>query len=403
MSNEKNKKKTEITGWIIIGIIFVIIISAIIAGKFFRNEEKLKTAFRNGRLISVVFFGVGDDKLIKGATVCIYNPKTNKIANISIPVKTYTYFGKSVSNTIEESLIKNNSYDNLKTAVEKLLNIKNIDYYVFINKNNFVKFVDMIGGVEIFSSGIANVEKKVNIPEGLILLDGDKSFEYLSYFSDNKHESIYEQLKRTQIFFNGLYSLKDNFLDCFNDHIVTNYLYKLFITNMTKNDFLIFYNEIKKVYKTQKKDFSVGSENVILYCDKKTNIPKYDFILFPKKNGDWIKSEVKEAISNINKNIKIDDSNKIAIEIQNGTEIVGLGIRTRKYLETFGFNILDVNNADHNSYKNTVIVIRNSEQKALKLADLIRCKKIIKSDAPNEKKFDVTLILGKDFDGNVVK
>jgi polyisoprenyl-teichoic acid--peptidoglycan teichoic acid transferase len=402
MATTAEKKKGDFAGWIVIGIILAIIISAIIAAKFFRTEEKLKVSFRNGKIISFVIAGYNDDsKLIKGTLVALFNPTTNRVAIVSIPVKTYTDFGKKNFYTVEEALIKKINYEDFKIAIEKLINHK-IDYYIFIEKNNFIKFVDMISGVEVFSPKIKNIEKKIDIPEGITLLDGDKSIEYLSYEVDNKQESTYDHLKRVQNVFRGMLTLKSDFLEDFNEPFILNYLSKTLNTNMTKNDVLIFYNEIKKRYSKNITDFSKGSENIILYCDKKT-IPNYDYILMPKKSGEWVKGEVKESLANLRTKIKIDESGQIFIEIQNGTDIVGLGIRTKKYLETFGFDISDVGNAENNSYPNTIVIIRNSEQKSLKLADLVKCKKVIKGEPYQDKKIDATLILGKDFDGRVVK
>ena len=60
-------------------------------------------------------------------------------------------------------------------------------------------------------------------------------------------------------------------------------------------------------------------------------------------------------------------------------------------------------NAESENYQNTLVIIRRNEQKAIKFADLIQCKKVIKAEEDYNKKVDLTLILGKDFDGQVVK
>ncbi|HPO50815.1 MAG TPA: LytR C-terminal domain-containing protein, partial [Spirochaetota bacterium] len=168
------------------------------------------------------------------------------------------------------------------------------------------------------------------------------------------------------------------------------------------SDFLIIYNEIKKRFKEKKSDFSIGSENIIVYCDKK-NIEGYDYILQPKKSGAWVKGEVSEIINNISKKLVENSDNKIVIEILNGTEIVGFALRAKKYLETFGIDVLEIGNAEIDNYQNTVIITRTTDQKATKFADLIKCRKIVRGDEIPNKKIDLTLILGKDFDGQVVK
>ena len=71
--------------------------------------------------------------------------------------------------------------------------------------------------------------------------------------------------------------------------------------------------------------------------------------------------------------------------------------------------MVEVSNADSENYQNTIIIIRDSEQKAKKLGELIRCKEIVKtvedtrSTKESNKKIDATLILGRDFDGRIVR
>jgi anionic cell wall polymer biosynthesis LytR-Cps2A-Psr (LCP) family protein len=396
------RKKGETTGWIIVGVIVLMIAGVVFAGRFFRSEEKLKSAFTNGRMISFVISGVNAQKKIKGCFAFFFNPKTNRVSIVSILPQTYIRFGKSNYLTIEDALIKKTGNDVFKDAISNLLGMP-IDYYAFIDKDNFMKLIDMIGGVEIYSDGIKNVDTNTNIPSGLTLLDGDKSIEYLSFSLPERLESRYEQLARNEKFIRGFLRLKDDFAEAFNEKIMLDYLYRLVNTDMSVNDMKIFYSEIRKRFENKISDFSKGSEGIILYCDRKENVPGYKFIYIPKKSGEWVKGELKESIGNIRKEFLPDNTTKIVVEIQNGTDIVGLGVRTKDYLSTYGFDILEVGNADNSKMQNTVVIVRNSEQKASKLAELIKCKRITKGDPYPDKKIDVTLVLGRDFDGKEVK
>jgi polyisoprenyl-teichoic acid--peptidoglycan teichoic acid transferase len=395
------KKKGELGGWIIIGTIVLMIAGVVFAGRFFKSEEKLKTQFNKGGLVSFVVSGVNDQKLVKGCCAFFFNSKTNRITMVSVLPKTYIKFGKNYS-TIEEALVRKTNYDVFKESVSNLLG-RQIDYYVFIEKENFMKLIDMIGGVEIYSDGIKNVDTDTNIPSGLTLLDGDKSIEYLSFNLPENLESRYEQLVRNEKYFSGFLKLKDDFMETFNEKIVLAYIYRLINTDMSENDMKILYGEIRKRFEKKITDYSKGSESLVLYCDKKEDVPGYKYIYIPKKSGDWVKGELKESIENLKKEFLPDDTNKISVEIQNGTEIVGLGVRTRDYLLTYGFDIFEVGNAENSKFQNTMVIVRNSEQKASKLADLIKCKRIVKGDPYPDKKIDVTLVLGKDFDGKEVK
>ena len=62
-----------------------------------------------------------------------------------------------------------------------------------------------------------------------------------------------------------------------------------------------------------------------------------------------------------------------------------------------------VGNTEREDYDNTVVVIQQSEHKARKLADLIHCDRIVTNEGFENDKIDVLLILGRDFDGKVVR
>ncbi len=401
MAVKVEKNKNELGGYLIILFIVLLIIGAILAGQLFKSEGKLQLTFKNGVVLSTVIAVYDSNKNVIGVSTLFFNPITNKVAVVSMLPKTLVSFGKSGFFTIEEAFNKKVNNEEFKNGIARLLGTK-IDYYIYIKKSDFVKLVDLIGGIEIYTTSIKDLEQNINIPSGLNLFDGDKTMEYISYVANDKIESGYDQLKRVQNFIRGVLKLKDDFLESYNQDIIKDYFYKNIITDIGEKDLIFLFEEIKRRFKNKITDFSRGSENIIVYCDRK-NLNENEYVLQPKKSGNWIKGELTEALNNLSKKITNDTDNKIVIEILNGTDIVGFALRTKKYLETFGFDILEMGNAESENYQNTLVIIRRNEQKAIKFADLIQCKKVIKAEEDYNKKVDLTLILGKDFDGQVVK
>ncbi len=397
------KNKGFALGWIVIGIIVLILISAILIGNFFRKVEKIEFFLKNGQRISFLVLAQNEHKQIKGAFVLIFQPTTNKCAIISILPKTYITGSDKDNFTLEEAFQKKITYEELLSGISNLIGI-DINYYFIVDKKNFIRIIDMIGGVEVYSEGIKKPELKVNIPSGLLLLDGDKACEYFSLIINKRdpYDYGYDQLKHIQNFMKGFLKLKNNFLEQFNKEIMSTYFYKSLITNMNEKEFIIFYKEIVNRFNKGIKDYSIGIVNMILFCDKK-ELGGYEFVYLPKNSGKWIKREVEDAIAEIKK-INVDNNiGHIVVEILNGTESVGLAGRTAEYLSTFGLDILNVENADSNDYENTVVISYGDEIKARKLADLIKCTKIITKEDIEDRKIDVTLIIGKDFDGKIVR
>ena len=400
------REKSSYSGWIILTIIIILIFSTIFIGRFFKSEEKIKLAFKNGQIVSFVTFVANQENIIKGCFVLLFHPKTNRTAVITILPKTYIHFGdKHGYYTIEEALTKNVSYEDFLEGISKLIGY-DINYYIFVEKSNLIKLIDIIGGVEIFSEGFKYPSLNVNIPEGKILLDGDKSLEYLSFTVDSEENYEYKQLKRISDYIQGLLTLKNNFFDGLSDKILVNYLYKNLKTNLSVSEFLIIYNELLEKNKEGIKDYSKGIKNIILYCDKKKIAGYDDYIYMPKKSGDWIKREVTEAIDILGEYNNAYDEKRMIMDVLNGTDISGLASRAQSYLLSYGFNITQVGNADSEDYENTVIIVYRNKQEVKKLAELINCKNVIYSDKIEEieeKNVDLTLILGKDFDGGLVR
>ena len=403
MAKNIDKNKGDVIALLLIVVVFLLIGGIFYASQFFKAEEKLKIALDNGQIISFCFANYNENREITKTLVLFYSANTNKVSIVSILPKTYISFNRNSSDymTIEEAFNKRVTNNEFKDAIGKFLGTK-IDYYVYMDNESFIKFIDILEGVEIQNRETINdAHQNVYISSGDVLFNGDKALEYASYIKDDKLESYYQHLNKIQDIVKGLLKVKENFLENFDEYGISNYLHKLITTNLSQEDIKIIYNGVRNRFENGITDFSKGIIEIIVYCDRK-NIEGNDYILQPKNSGNWVKGEIQDAVSNLKKEEEIDNS-KLVIEIKNGTNIVGLALRTKKHLESFGIKVTDVSNADSENYQNTMIIIRNSEQKSQKLGELIRCKQIIKLGETNNRKIDATLILGKDFDGRIVR
>jgi len=400
MSQLYTKFKGNLTGFLLIGIIIFIIFITIFLGVFFKSEEKIKVLFKNGDLLTVLVVGINNEKNINGAFVFFYQTSTNKCLSINILPKTLIKF-KDNHFTLEESLNKKVSYDQITKGVADLIGY-NINYYIFFDKNNLIKFIDMMEGIQIYTKKIKYPELSVNIPEGFVVLDGDKTIEYLSFIISDEQDAEYDQLKRIQNYIRGFLKIKKSFFEQLNKQIIVNYFYKTMITNFDPTELLIIYDELSGRLKKNISDYSFNLKTIIIYCDKKY-IEHNKFIYLPKKSGEWIKSETNEVLAFLKSEKEEKASgDKVVIEILNGTDILGLALRAKNYLSSYGVEILNVGNANTEDYENTVVIIHGSESKGKKIAELIKCERVV-IDEETDKKIDATIILGRDFDGKVVR
>jgi hypothetical protein len=98
-----------------------------------------------------------------------------------------------------------------------------------------------------------------------------------------------------------------------------------------------------------------------------------------------------------------DDTTLVTMEILNGTNQDGLAKRTTVLFESFGFDVITYRNADHDQYINSVVIDRKGViQRAERAAAVIQCERVY-TKIEEDAEVDVTLILGKDFDGRYCK
>ena len=99
------------------------------------------------------------------------------------------------------------------------------------------------------------------------------------------------------------------------------------------------------------------------------------------------------------------------LEIQNGTAVQGLAKNTAALLQSAGYDILTISNADRNDYDKTFIIDHiGNEEIAKNVGDFIRCTDIKTAEVKKDDSaleadtlVDFTIVLGKDFDGRYVR
>jgi hypothetical protein len=129
-------------------------------------------------------------------------------------------------------------------------------------------------------------------------------------------------------------------------------------------------------------------------------------LLFPHQEGELLKETVKQTLAAIASTEYVPaDSLTITVEVLNGTKTPGLATRAREVFQSYDLEVMAPNNADNDQYQNTVVLDRRGKlENAKKVADIIRCGRIYsKPDPQMDQAVDVTVILGKDFDGRYVK
>jgi len=136
-------------------------------------------------------------------------------------------------------------------------------------------------------------------------------------------------------------------------------------------------------------------------------------LLFPHYDGNLLRQTWGQTLASLaNTQAASTQPPSVRLQILNGTLVGGLAHRTAEIFQSFGYNVAAVGNADRQDYEKTVIIDHSGDLiQAQRVASVIRCSGVESepvSSAASQSggsglNYDVTIVLGKDFDGRYCK
>ena len=392
----KRSRKSDKSILLLAPIILVALVIIVYSIVQFRADN-FTNLLKDKKLIAILFL-ISDEDRLEFMDILLYHPGTKKGGLFYIPAN----IGSKIESLDRidriDVLYTQSDFQTIKKKVEQLTDLY-IPFYINISLINLVHLVDLVGGLELFISNPVNLDmngKKVLLPSGSILLDGDKIRDFLTY--EEKMEEEGEKIRRKQKFFQALFKkigdpATENFLmmgDSFQllkEYLKTNLGSRALQSYITEHSKLNLLSGIHRVLGSQRSVDDVEGE-----------------VLFPYNEGNLIKVTIKQIVEAITRDdSEYDESLTITLEILNGTNIDGLAKRTKALFENYGFDVVSYRNADNDKYLDTVVLDRKGNiSMAEKIAEVIKCDKIHTRIEPDIN-VDVTLILGKNFDGTYCK
>ncbi|BCR22191.1 LCP family protein [Borrelia sp. HM] len=383
-------------------LIILIILGIIIFFVDSSKKEQIYFELNAKNNISFLFLIEGNNNSLLSMQEILINMKTGNIGFLDIPV--YTGYEDLKGNVSWfEDLYKKNNFREFLSKIFRQLNHEP-DYYIRLKKNDFLKFIDYIGGVQLFVKNpvkVYDLTRPILIPSGNSFFDGDKSYDYLSYFRD-----IASYNERFEFFKEFFKKFLLQFSDFKDEHDYLSKMYFMLDTNLSETIFKYIFtnykmNNEKSVFiniKGQEETFKDNDDNLIK-------------VIFPYYGG----AVLKESIENLNRDLMGENKNEEAIKVivLNGTKTAGLARNVADIFKSFKFKVVRFGNADNHNYSHTLI-INNSDnlEIAIKVGDVIKAKNIkpvsefhidILGLDTSDISPDVIIILGDDFDGRYVK
>ncbi len=376
-------------------IILVVAGSAVYAYLQLRVDQITEALKKKLPLNTLFIFSDGDRALF--FEVFFYTPDTRKGSLFYVPANVGGVIARLNKVDGIDTLYRRSNPAALKARIEDLLGVT-IPCVIDISREDAGKLVDLIGGVDVFIPNPVDLTQddgRVLLPSGSVTLDGDKARQFITYLDplETEVDRIGRRQKFLQSLLKGL-GEKNAFL---LQRGPLRMLHSLVHTNLSSRALASFVQEMGRF----------DSERMVLQRVLGTTrtVDGRD-LLFPHQEGELLRQAVKQAIAaNASNEFVPPDALSITVEVLNGTRTPGLATRARDLLQSYDLEVMPPNNADNDQYQNTVVLDRKGRlEDAKKVADIIHCTRIYsKPDPQMDQSVDVTVILGRDFDGRFVK
>ncbi len=390
------RKRKSDKSILLLGAIIAIVLASLVFGYFQLRTDPFTEQLKKGNVLAVLF-AVAGERDYRFFEVFLYNPQTHKGAVTFIPGNVGSII-ESLRRVDRIDVLYNRAdQDPLRAKIEQLTGLK-IPFIVDIREEELIRLVDLLGGVELFIPNPVDLgqgDRRVLLPSGSVVLDGDKLADFIGY--EDELESEMDRVGRRQKFLQALLremGEKDELLLSESGYRV---LRRNLSTNLSGRALPAFLREMKKV----------DAERVIFHrVLGSTRTVDQKELIFPHFEGDLLKETLKQTLDTIASSEVIQEEQlSVSLQILNGTDVSGLARRAANVFQSFGYDVALVGNADRTDYARTVIIDRKGMQEvARKVADLIHCDRVItQMDSSVDLSVDVTVILGKDFDGRYCK
>lgn len=350
-------------------------------GLFGSTRHFFKTSDQNaetekGTRINVLFLGMGGvghegpyltDTIILGS----FDTKTKKAALLSIPRDLSVYVPKYEWRKINHvNYFGENEYPDeggayAKNFISELLDIP-IHYYVRVDFDGFIKLIDDLGGIDVyidesFTDPLFPTDnykyRTLSFKKGWQTMNGERALQFArSRHGTGNEGSDFARSRRQQKI---IMALKDKIfslgtlLSPGKIAALLNSARQNIQTNFEIWEMIKFANLLRSVKSNEIVNNSLNSGTGGLLSEK---IYEGAYLLEPRTgNFDEIRNFVKNIFSAQPQNTNTQTTQKIRVEIQNGTNIPGLANQINEIILQEGFAVLKIGNAKNRDYQKTVI------------------------------------------------
>ncbi|NVP25377.1 LytR family transcriptional regulator [Treponema phagedenis] len=385
-------------------IIFLIIILFILIGTsiaviFSMKTDPIDTSLSKDNILKVLFI-IEDKNIPVSANIIAYYPQTKRAAMFDIPHNIGLILQSLGRTDGISALYTEKGIEVYKQEVEKLTGIQ-VPFYFICSLQDFSELTDLLSGLSVFIPTPIDIDSeehgKILLPSGSIVLDGDKMHDYLIYTNEDDAEGESDVRKQKAVL---------AFLRSINDHgdeIFNTDRYNIFNSLIKSN---IKGKDFKKLIQSICK---LDSERLVpqRFSGARRTVDGKN-LLFPFRDGQQIKEIVRQTLAVLASEDGAAFERVYALEILNGTDTHRLAKTTADIYQSFGYDVVRVDNAAEQNIEKTLLIDRIGNPAVAKIVgQVIKCQNITTAEITDdghgvETGIDFTLILGSDFNGYFV-
>ena len=322
--------------------------------------------------------------------VLLIDPHTRRAGLLFMPGNVGVLVASRQRMDALESLYQEGSLDPLYDQIAELLGVRPL-FHLDLTGTRIVDVVDLIGGAEVYVPDPLEPPRKGatgGLPSGSVRLDGDKAAAYLSWFAAG--ESYLEWAGRVHRLHQGM------------------------LRGLQRESRMLQHRNVQHVlHRRIGTDLSVAGLGTLLVTlaavDSERLIFQYTIgqpqtvdgrpLVFPHYDGELLREAVSQVVATLAD--EQEPAATVTVEILNGTAVPGLARNAAPLLQSFGYRVVRVGNAEHHEHAATrVLDRRGTPELAAQVAELMKCRGAgSEPDSAIDPEVDVTIVLGGDFNG----
>lgn len=380
--------------------ILAIIVALSVTISISLRTDPIQETMKNDPVIKILFVHTDDDGNVLSTDILVYCPGSDQGVSFNILGNTGAIF-KSINRVDRiDAVYKELGMEEYKGEIERLVG-KTIPFTVEYSISDLEFFADYLGGLNVFVPAPVdemgpNGEKWL-LPSGAVSLDGDKIKIFETYKLSSENDGDVEE-RRQAVFSSLLSAFRENKKAVFLPKNFSVFA-KRFKTNIDEKNF----------YRLLKQVSDLDPERIVLQTitGSSRTVESGKTLLFPLYDGQLIKDVMNQSISSLVTGDYGNQNRAYVLVIRNGTSTQGLARNTSFLMQSAGYEVLETANAPPT--EKTVIINHIGNTEAAKaLGNFIRCTNIIDEEvafdsSSGSAQADFTLVLGKDFDGRIVR